>query len=251
MHKNYPGQLGVTFSSGGYTLLGTLFMPPKEGPSPTAIILHGVPGIEKNYDIAHAIRDAGWNSLIFHFRGSWGSQGLYQLATILDDVRAAVDFLDSGRIPEIDRRQLFLIGHSLGGWAAVLAGVQDPRVQGVCVYGAVTDLEDLAFSRSTISEEFIPWLNGVSPHAFASEWADLAQTLSPVNSVSKLSPKPLLVIHSRVDESVPYSQSERLFANALEPKQMLPHSDANHSFTWHRSWLQKVILNWLEEKRIR
>ena len=39
------------------------------------VILHGIPGIEKNHDLAHAFRDAGMSAVIFHYRGSWGSGG--------------------------------------------------------------------------------------------------------------------------------------------------------------------------------
>ena len=43
---------------------------------------------------------------------------------------------------------------------------------------------------------------------------------------------PLLLVHSRGDEIVPYDQGERLFAQANEPKQFLElsggHNDGNH-----------------------
>jgi hypothetical protein len=39
----------------------------------TAILIHGLPGIEKRLDIAYGLRDLGWNCLYFHFRGCWGS----------------------------------------------------------------------------------------------------------------------------------------------------------------------------------
>ena len=84
----HEGQTGVYFDSGGHRLLGTLFLAQGDEPGPTAVILHGVPGIEKNYDLAHALRDHGWNSLIFHYRGCWGSERTYALKTIPHDVHA-------------------------------------------------------------------------------------------------------------------------------------------------------------------
>jgi len=108
-----PGQIGVYFNSGPYRLLGTLFFAPEEGPRPTAVILHGLPGIEKNYDLAHMLRDNGWHSLIFHYRGCWGSQGAYQLTTIPQDVQAAVDYLTREHPGEVDPTRLILIGHSM------------------------------------------------------------------------------------------------------------------------------------------
>ena len=49
---SHQGQTGVYFDSGGYRLLGTLFLARGDAPKPTAVILHGIPGIEKNHDLA-------------------------------------------------------------------------------------------------------------------------------------------------------------------------------------------------------
>jgi uncharacterized protein len=243
-----PGQIGITFSSDGYHLLGTLFLARGRGAKPTAILLHGVPGIEKNYDLAHRLRQSGWNSLIFHYRGCWGSQGSYCLETIPLDVRAAVDFLDCGRFSEIDRSRLFLIGHSLGGWAAILEMANDWRVRGVVVIGAVTDTRTLSLNKSFVADEFIPWLQGTNPYTFLREWRSLPRDLIPVEQVDKISPRPLLIIHSKKDEIVPYSQSEALFERAGQPKTLRPSLDANHAFTWHREWLQDQIYSWLSRQ---
>src|SRR3990170_7652490 len=97
---SHEGQIGVFFDSGGFQLLGTLFLAKSDLPKATAVILHGLPGIEKNYDLAHLLRDRGWNSLIFHYRGCWGSAGSYNFATILQDVLAAIDLLESGKHPQ-------------------------------------------------------------------------------------------------------------------------------------------------------
>lgn len=39
---------------------------------PTAIVLHGFPGNERNLDFVQSIRRTGWNVLYFDYRGSWG-----------------------------------------------------------------------------------------------------------------------------------------------------------------------------------
>ena len=111
----HEGQTGVVFASGGNKLLGSLFLARGDEPKPTAVLLHGLPGIEKNYDLAQALRERGWNSLIFHYRGSWGSEGDYRFATLADDVRVALDYLTSGAHEQIDSERLALVGHSMGG----------------------------------------------------------------------------------------------------------------------------------------
>ncbi len=63
---------GVTFEHKGARLLGAFYRGAGKGPRPTALLLHGLPGIEKHLDLAYRLRDLGWNCLLFHFRGSWG-----------------------------------------------------------------------------------------------------------------------------------------------------------------------------------
>lgn len=242
----HQGQIGMCFDSGGHRLLGTLFLARGDRPKPTAVILHGIPGIEKNYDLAHALREGGWNSLVFHYRGCWGSAGDYVLRTIPDDVRAAVDDLSSGRYPQVDATRLVLIGHSLGGWAAVLAGVADPRVHAVAVYSAVTDPRRLPFDEAVAAAEFTPWLHGLTPAGFRAQWEALDAAFIPVERVARLAPRPLLIVHSRADEVVPVQQGQALFERAGEPRDLVIHPQANHSFTWHRPWLREQILVWLE-----
>ena len=71
----HDGITGVTFTSDGHRLLGTLYLARGSEPKPTALLLHGCPGLQQNGDLAVALRDRGWNALIFHYRGSWGSGG--------------------------------------------------------------------------------------------------------------------------------------------------------------------------------
>ena len=242
---SHQGQTGVYFDSDGHRLLGTLFLARGDRPKPTAVILHGIPGIEKNYDLAHALRDSGWNSLIFHYRGCWGSEGRYVLQTIPGDVHAALDDLTGGRYPQVDPARLVLVGHSLGGWAAVLAAATDPRVRAVAVYGAVTDPHCLPFTEADAATEFAPWLHGLTPDSFLAQWEALDGAFAPVEQVARLVPRPLLVLHGRVDEVVPVAQAEALFAPAGEPRRLVIHPEANHSFTWHRPWLRDQLLGWL------
>ena len=48
---------GVLFSSKGYKLVGGFYGAAGETPRPTVILLHGVPGVEMNLDLAYALRD--------------------------------------------------------------------------------------------------------------------------------------------------------------------------------------------------
>ncbi len=242
----HNGQTGLTFQSGGHRLLGTLFMARGDDPKPTALILHGIPGIEKNYGLAYTLRDRGWNALIFHYRGCWGSHGSFNLPTLTDDVRAAMDELTNGKYAIVDAKKLVLIGHGLGGWAAILTGTVDPRPRAVAVIGAVTDPRKFPLQDPNRARFYTPWLTDIAPDELARQWAALDDSLSPLKQVNKLSPRPLLILHSEADEEVPVEHARLLYAYAEEPKQMALHPEANHAFIWDRLWLKDHLMDWLD-----
>ena len=238
----HEGQTGVVFHSGGDKLVGTLFLARGDEPKPTAVLLHGLPGIEKNYDLAHALRERAWNSLIFHYRGSWGSDGDYHFATLDDDVRAALDFLSSGANEQIDAARLALVGHSMGGWTAVRAGA-DERVRAVAVIGAVIEPSRLPFTAAMGEEKFTPFLNGITPEGFEEQWNGLDGVLEEAGSLDQ----PLLIVHAESDSVVPVEQAHLLHDASGGRARLEIHPDANHAFVWHRKWLIDLVIGWLDE----
>src|SRR5689334_15673236 len=68
-----PGTEELAFLSHGARLNGFFYLAAGRGPHPTAILLHGFPGNERNLDLAQALRRAGMNVLFFSYRGAWGS----------------------------------------------------------------------------------------------------------------------------------------------------------------------------------
>lgn len=242
----HEGQRGVYFDSDGHRLLGTLFVPQEAGPHPIALLLHGLPGIEKNYDLAHALRARGWCSLLFHYRGSWGSEGDFAFETIPDDVRAALDEVSSGKYPEVRSKQIVLIGHSLGGWASVLAGT-DPRVSGVAVYGTVASPTIFTFSVEEAEQEFAPWLHGVTAEQLVEEWNALGASHDPFERVASIAPRPLLILHGGEDPVVPPAHAEALAGRAHEPYEFEVVPAANHAWAWHRDTLQRRLFTWLDQ----
>lgn len=246
----HQGQTGVYFNSDGCRLLGTLFLAYGDDPKPTAIILHGVPGIEKNYDIALRLRTHGWNSLIFHYRGCWGSEGAYAFRTIPQDTQAAIDRMLSGDYTQVDPNKLVLIGHSLGGWTAVLAAAREKRVKGLVVIGTIANPANISFTEEEARTSFSPWLSGMSPSEFVSQWQELSLVPSPIDVISELEFCPVLVIHGKKDEVIPPSQSTELVESSLTPCELKIHDMANHSFIWHRDWLISSIIDWLDAQPI-
>jgi len=244
--SDLPGLDGVIITSSGSKLLGVLYRAGGAGLHPTVLLLHGIPGLEKNADIAYALRDAGWNALIFHYRGCWGSEGDYTLAGIPDDVRAALDTILAGDFP-VDAHRIAAVGHGLGGWAAIVtAAGRDSRIRAVVTIGGLTNLRTLGLS-DQLAADYARFLRNITPKGIQSQWRALGATYNPVDLVDVLLPRPLLIIHGTADEIVPMSQ-------AMELKQRAPGAElaliegADHSFSQQRGRLVDTVVAWLKEK---
>ena len=70
----HPARMEVLhIPSGGVEINGVAYVPAGAGPHPVVLLCHGLPGNEKNLDLAQALRRAGWTVVTFNYRGSWGS----------------------------------------------------------------------------------------------------------------------------------------------------------------------------------
>ena len=58
--------------------------------------------------------------------------------------------------------------------------------------------------------------------------------------------KPLLLVHARGDEVVPYTFSEELYELAEEPKRLLLMEGGHHRSVQHDAEIQADTLLWLE-----
>src|SRR4051812_36251821 len=114
--------------SHGASMNALLFAASGKNPHPTVILMHGLPGNERNLDLAQAVRRAGWNVLTFTYRGAWGSEGDFSISNAIEDARAALGFLrpdEAMRAHRIDPSRLVVAGHSMGGFAAAATVVRD------------------------------------------------------------------------------------------------------------------------------
>jgi uncharacterized protein len=248
-HLEHEGIDGVTFDSEGHRLVGTLYLARGEEPKPTALLLHGCPGLEKNLDLAALLRDRGWNSLVFHYRGCWGSAGRYDLRTVPRDVIAAVGYLAAR--PEVNSRRIAVVGHSMGGWAAIVAAAREPRLRTVAVYGAPARLgTSLRLDPEKVENEFTRFLQA-TPTEFTAQLEEVARRMDPLEAVAAISPRPLLVVHGTEDRWVPVARARELSARAGPWCRYVEVDGADHAFSWHRTELGELIAGWLDEARDR
>ena len=69
-------------------ILCTVYTAEGNGPHPVLIFTHGYPGHEKNLDLAQSLRRTGFSSVIFFYRGCWGSEGDFSFEGSFEDTKA-------------------------------------------------------------------------------------------------------------------------------------------------------------------
>ncbi len=153
---------------------------------------------------------AGFQVFILDYRGYGLSEGEPDLPEVFRDVQLGLDWLlASQRV----QRPLVIYGQSLGGSLAgrVMASPQNAGVADcVVLEAAFTGFRDIANDIMSSSPVLWPWRFMVIPFVHAKD--DL------LAHIHDISPTPLLLMHSRDDEIIPWTHAQRLFMHAGEPK---------------------------------
>jgi len=157
-----------------------------------------------------------------------------------------VDHLASGAYPPVDPGRLAVVGHSLGGWAAILAAAHDLRLRAVAACAAAVDIGALDLGPADIEREFTRFL-AVTPDEFRRQRDEAADRLDPLAAVAAIAPRPLLVVHGTADRWVPVTQARRLVERARQPVRYEEIDGAGHDFAWQRSGLRDLVIGWLDE----
>lgn len=189
--------------SHGLFINGVLYSPSGAGPHPTIVLCHGLPGNEKNLDLAQALRRAGWNAVTFNYRGSWGSPGVFRFSQNLQDADAVLAYLRDPANAEklgIDTKRIVLAGHSMGGWVTVLTAAHDHALAGVILISAA-DMGQMggAPHDKLVAEmaDNMEALNGVTAESMADEVARNAASFAFSNAVHGLKSVPMLVLTAK------------------------------------------------------
>jgi pimeloyl-ACP methyl ester carboxylesterase len=237
--------------SHGVVINGIVYQPSGAGPHPTLVICHGLPGNEKNLDLAQAVRRAGWNAVTFNYRGSWGSPGVFRFAQNLEDADAVLAYLrdpaNSTRLG-IDTKRIAIAGHSIGGWVTVHTAAHDHALIGAVLISAA----DMGYLGQAPRERVVAEmaddmesLAGVTPASMADEAIANAKAFGFANDVPGLSQTPLLVLSA--DDGLAPSTNSLVKAVEAEGNQHVTaiHAATDHGWSDHRIFLESTIINWL------
>ncbi len=111
----HPARMEVLhIPTGGVQVNAIAYLASGAGVHPTVVLFHGLPGNEKNLDLAQAIRRAGWNVVTINYRGSWGSPGSFSFRGNLADAKATLAYVRANATTlGIDTHKLVVMGHSM------------------------------------------------------------------------------------------------------------------------------------------
>jgi len=253
----------VEFESEGARMFGVIYEAAGAGPHPTALVLHGFPGNERNLDLAQAIRRAGWNAVFFHYRGAWGSEGDFSFSHVLVDVAAVVREISAQTFAvehRVDPARIALVGHSMGGFAALLSASE---LDSVDCAGSIAGANLGLWNEATLTPEgeqqmakaLDAWKGPIQGASGASLVADVranAERFDLRHHAGHLAAKPiLLVAGSRDDVAVPALHHAPLAAAiAAQPDSRLETAvlDSDHAFADRRVDLTHLVVGWLEEE---
>jgi pimeloyl-ACP methyl ester carboxylesterase len=242
--------------SHGVGMNALLFVASGKGPHPTVILMHGLPGNERNLDLAQAIRRAGWDVLTFTYRGAWGSPGDFSISHAMEDSVAALDFARSpaGAGFGIDPRHIVLAGHSMGGATAAMTASSAIGLDGLILIDAwnvAGGTSKGAVTRDALVRGFDDFgnsLHGATFESVADEAVAKGSQWDLVKAGGRMRGLRVLTVNARYgigERNRPVTAAMKSSGAQVTAIEM----DTDHSFSDHRIALSSAIVNWLDGLR--
>jgi uncharacterized protein len=201
----------VNFSSSDNVKLHGWFISVKNSIG-VLLFCHGNAGnISHRLESIQIFSRLGLNVFIFDYRGYGQSQGKMTENGAYLDAKAAWNYLT--QIKNFNPNNIIIFGRSLGGSIATKIALNNDQAA-LIIESTFTSAKDMAAKHYP----FLP-VRLLLKYNF--------QTIDYIQNVKS----PILIIHSENDEIVPFSQGQKLFETASEPKEFLKiHGGHNDGF---------------------
>lgn len=232
-------------------LKGRLELPLDQKPHNFAIFAHCFT-CNKNLsavkNISRALTANGFGVFRFDFTGLGESDGDFENTNFsgnVDDLISAANFLtENFRAPTV------IIGHSLGGTAAIFAASKISAIKAVATIGAPSNPKHVQnLLRSNIDEikangKAVVDLGG-REFTIKKQFLDDLETQS-LPDVAKNLNKALLIIHSPQDSTVEIKNAEEIYVAAKHPKSFVSIDGADHLLLKKEDslYVGNLIANW-------
>ena len=236
------------------TINGMILTPEDDAPYPIICICHGIPAdTPANPDdggypmLAEKVCRHGFAVLIFNFRGTGTSGGNIDLLGWTQDLKAVIDYIST--LQGIDKSYIALFGFSGGAAVSVYVAAQDPRISSVAACACPADFFLLteADKAETYVDHFRE-MGAIRDDDFPPStqgWLEGFRKVSPIDYVSQIAPRPLLIVHSKDDDTVSISHAHRLHEKADEPKKLVELDGADHKLR-HDDRVVDTVIEWFK-----
>jgi alpha/beta superfamily hydrolase len=202
--------------------LDAKFYPVKRGiPSPTVILLHGIPGNDNNpLGLAERLNKNEINILVFNYQGTFNSEGLFNFNNCWNDIGVALDFLKQKKNIQqfsIDTSRIIVCGYSVGGSLALTTAVHNPEINNIIAIAGGND-QSIYLKRMAANQAY---RNG-----FEKRFVSLYSPKGPIKGDSTY-------LHHYFDTIIPEVDNYDLIKNADKLK--------NRSILFITGWLDNEI----------
>ncbi|GAE25481.1 peptidase S15 [Halalkalibacter wakoensis JCM 9140] len=247
------------------TLAAVLHKPEDhQQPSPTIIFVHGFVGSKVGehrmfVKAANYFSNKGFVCFRFDFSGCGESEGDYKDVTIsnqINELKSAIEYVS--QLQEVDRNNIIIIGHSLGGALTALTAYQFPFIKHVILWAPVANPYQDITSITGMEAEQIAHKHGyydyrgfLLSHSF---FEDLKKH-HPLKSIQRF-PGTVYLVHGANDQDIP-SHSSKAYIQSLsesgydQEREYSLINGAGHTFSntsWEQElfkrsyqWIQKVM----------
>ena len=192
----------------------------------TLVLFHGNAGDLSNriYKL-NELNKLDINILLISWRGFSGNKGSPTEKNLYEDAEAAIKWLNEKKV---ENNQIILYGESLGSGVAVEIGKKN-NFNGIILESPFTSVENSA-------KIYYPYL----PVKFI-----LKDRYDSINKIDKIR-TPILIMHGKKDDIIPFSMGEELFEKANEPKYSYFTSDDVHMMEFNDQLINS-IKNFIEK----
>ncbi|MEK9201519.1 MAG: prolyl oligopeptidase family serine peptidase [Patescibacteria group bacterium] len=204
----------------------TEFIPPEKKSNKVIILLSGMPTYPSNKEVMFFLASKGYFVFLPRYRGTWESDGSFlkksphlDVIDVIDSLSLGFKDLWSDKTYKIKNPEIYIIGSSFGGTAAILSS-KDKRVKKIVALSPVIDW------RVKSKTEPIEWLGEFTKKAFGNayrftskDWNKLktGKFFNPIAEIKNLDKEKLYIIHAK-DDDVVYSRPSEEFSKSLDSK---------------------------------
>ena len=198
-------------------------LPPHRSRREKAIVLcDGMPSIPRKQGLASFLADKGFWVFYPRYRGAWESGGQFLARSPHEDILDVITALKKpihevtfGQRFRVNVREIFVIGGSFGGAAAILCSL-DPRVKKVIANCPVVDWSILPHSEraETTNPSYVAYIREAFGSAYRlseRNWKKLRSGTfyNPSHHATEIMPGKVLMFHGKDDPYVPYLSVKR------------------------------------------